>query len=95
MLDAFMKAIGKLIGKLIGKAAGKAAGSALLLGLLAGCTATPAQEASHAVTHEWISSDRVAEVQFRGNHAACHSSASSIDSYERCMSDRGYELYTP
>ena len=73
----------------------KAVGMALVVGVLGGCAANPAQEASHAVTHEWVTTDRVAEVQFRGNHAQCRAGASSVSGYESCMTEQGYELYAP
>lgn len=73
----------------------KAFSMVLVAGVLAGCAANPGQQASHAVTHEWVTTDRVAEVQFRGNNAACRTSASSVSGYEACMSEQGYELLTP
>lgn len=73
----------------------KAFSMVLTVGVLAGCAANPGQQESHAVTHEWVTTDRVAEVQFSGNHAACRTSASSVSAYEACMSEQGYQLHTP
>lgn len=72
----------------------KAVGMALVAGVLGGCAANPAQQ-THAVTHEWVTNDRVAEVQFRGNQAQCQARAETVAAYEACMTEQGYMLHTP
>jgi hypothetical protein len=72
-----------------------AAGLGAGIVLLAGCANTGESVAAHEATHEWIATDRVAAVGFHENERVCAGGADSVDGYEACMADRGYELHTP
>lgn len=62
---------------------------------LVGCASIGEPVARHEATHEWVATDRVAQVTFTENEVRCSRTAESISGYESCMAGRGYELYTP
>ena len=71
------------------------AGIAMVAGLAAGCASNDPYVGITDATHEWVPTDRVAKVNFYDNNSNCVQGAGSVDAYESCMRNRGYQLYAP
>ena len=63
--------------------------------VISGCAAT-GHETATVVTHEWVATDRVAQIHFNENNRDCMTKVTEdVGQYERCMLARGYEPFEP